>query len=419
MHKKIVKTLLYVTILIFVILITISAYLLFKSYSNKKVERDNDNKIIPNDDIVDKDNLDNIIDKASTDDESGVLDNETIDNKSDALEDDEQIDNPIPEVITTPITMAFAGDILLDDNWRPMQRYTSVGKGLKGVFSENLIEELNSADITMVNNEFPFSTRGKKIEDKAYTFRAHPDRVSILHEMGADIVSLANNHALDFGKDALLDTFDVLDQANIDYVGAGKDINRAKQAIFYELEDKKIGFLAASRVIYADSWYAKENSPGMIGIYDTTLLLNEITNTKEVCDYVVVYLHWGIESNNYPEEYQREMAKQFIDAGADIIIGAHPHVMQGIEYYKGKPIVYSLGNFWFSSYKRESALLKLTLNPDNSTLLQILPVYTGDCYTYITEDNEQQKNYFDFIEKLSFNISIDAEGNITEKQQQD
>lgn len=313
------------------------------------------------------------------------------------------------------ITMAFAGDILFADNSVPINKYDSVGKGIDGILSANLIKKMRKADIMMLNNEFAYSTRGEKIEGKSYTFRAHPERVNILHEMGVDIVSLANNHALDFGPDALLDTFETLDDAGIDYVGAGPNMDRAKDAIYHTIEDKTIAFLSASRVIYAGDWYATDTRAGMLGTYDPAILIEEIKLAKGKSDYIVVYVHWGVEGDNKPQEYQRTMAQQYIDAGADVVIGAHPHIMQGFEYYQGKPIIYSLGNFWFSSYKRESGLLEIILEPEGTVDVKIVPVMTGDSYTYMLENEDDIKKYYQYMSDISFGVSIDENGLITEE----
>ena len=97
----------------------------------------------------------------------------------------------------------------------------------------------------------------------------------------------------------------------------------------------------------------------MLSTYDPGILLEEIRKGREDCDYLVVYIHWGIERNDMPEEYQRQIGKQCIDAGADLVIGSHPHVLQGIEYYNGKPIVYSLGNYVFGSSIPRTVLLNV------------------------------------------------------------
>ena len=124
----------------------------------------------------------------------------------------------------------------------------------------------------------------------------------------------------------------------------------------------------------------------------------------------MVYVHWGKENTHKLLDYQKNLAKIYIDAGADAVIGGHPHVLQGIEIYKGKPIFYSLGNFWFSSATRETAIFKIILNPDDTMDFQIIPAMCEDTYTYMIHDENEKKEYFDFIESISFDIEIDENG---------
>jgi poly-gamma-glutamate synthesis protein (capsule biosynthesis protein) len=313
-----------------------------------------------------------------------------------------------------PIILGFAGDVNLDEDSYPVAKYAEEGKGILGVLSKDLVEEMNSADIMMLNNEFAYSTRGVEETDKSYTFRANPSSVVILNEMGVDIVSLANNHALDFGPDALLDTFSTLDTAGITYVGAGENMARAKLPIYYNIGDKIIAFVAASRVVFAMDWYATDTTPGMIGTYDPTLFMESIKEAKENADFVVAYVHWGVERNNYPENYQKVFAQNYIDAGADAVIGCHPHVMQGLTFYKGKPIAYSLGNFWFNKSTKESGMVKLYLEPDDTIRVQLLPVMNKDTKTYILTKEKERSAYFDYIEGISFDVKIDDNGFVTE-----
>lgn len=320
------------------------------------------------------------------------------------------------EPLDRPIVLGFAGDVNFDENSKPVARYDREKKGILGGLSEDLVEEMKAADIMMLNNEFAYSTRGRKTPNKSYTFRANPSRVGILHEMGVDIVSLANNHALDYGPDALMDTFATLEEAGIDYVGAGENLARAEAPVYYTIGNKKIAYLASSRVIFAMDWYATENSPGMVGTYDPTPLVKAIEKAAAESDYVVVFVHWGVERNDYPEKYQRDFAKKYIDAGADIVVGCHPHVMQGFEFYKGKPIAYSLGNFWFNSAHRESGLFKVYIDSDDSMRVQILPAMGKDTYTYLLTDEKDRKSYFDYMEKISFDVTIDEDGFITPKE---
>ncbi|NLY48256.1 MAG: CapA family protein [Clostridiales bacterium] len=341
--------------------------------------------------------------------EAGTEEADTADNEPGG----ESAQNEDEPSFNKPIILAFAGDVNLDEDSRPVARYDRENKGILGCISEDLVYEMNSADIFMLNNEFAFSTRGTEIVEKSYTFRAHPKRVDILKEMGTDIVSLANNHALDFGVEALLDTFTTLEEAGIDYVGAGINMDRAKAPVYYTIGDTTIAFVAASRVIYAMDWYATDTRPGMIGTYDPALFITSIKEARENSDFVVAYVHWGVERVHEPVEYQKELARKYIDAGADAIIGCHPHVMQGIEFYNGKVIAYSLGNYWFNSSKRESGLLKLYLNPDGSTDVQLLPVMNENTYTYQITDEDARRAYFEFMESISFDVTFDEEGYVS------
>jgi poly-gamma-glutamate synthesis protein (capsule biosynthesis protein) len=329
------------------------------------------------------------------------------------LEEKDEESDSSESVQTEPIVLGFAGDVNLDESSYPAAKYDAENKNILGCLSEDLLKEMKSADIMMLNNEFPYSTRGTKTPDKSYTFRADPGRVDILKEMGVDIVSLANNHALDYGPDALIDTFDTLDGAGIDYIGAGMDLDRAKAPVYYTVGDKTIAYVAASRVVFAMDWYASENGLGMIGTYDPALILESIKEAKQNSDFVVIFVHWGVERENYPVDYQRTLAKQYIDAGADAVIGCHPHVMQGLEFYKGKPIAYSLGNFWFNNSSRESGMLKLYLNPDGSVRTQILPAMQESTYTYLLKEKNDLTSYIDFMEGISFDVNIDEDGYIT------
>lgn len=323
----------------------------------------------------------------------------------------------VPTMIPKSIILGFAGDVNLDEDSKPVARYDNQNKGILGALSPELIEEMNLADIMMLNNEFAFSTRGTETPDKSYTFRANPKRVDILKEMGVDIVSLANNHTLDFGYDALEDTFATLEEAGIDYVGAGNTLDQAKAPVYYTIGDKKIAYVAASRVVFAMDWYATDTRPGMIGTYDPTLFLSSIKEADENSDFVVAYVHWGVERTNYPVEYQKTLAKQYIDAGADVVVGCHPHVMQGIEFYKGKPIAYSLGNYWFNASNRESGLLKIILDPDDTISVQLLPVMQENTYTYFIREKIAQNAYYKFMEEISFHVTFDENGYASEKIQ--
>ena len=308
-------------------------------------------------------------------------------------------------------SMFFTGDILLKN--AAVADYET--EGLNSIISEYLESEMNEADLTMVNEEFPFSTRGTQAPDKQFTFRINPSYVSVFQDMGVDVVSLANNHALDYGKEALLDSFSTLDEAGIPYVGAGETKERAEEAIFVESGGRTVGVLSASRVIPVVGWNIENEQPGLFCTYDSTRLVQRIKETKEQCDYVVVYVHWGLERKTYPEEYQRQLAMEYIDAGADLVVGNHAHVPQGIEYYKDVPIVYCLGNFIFNEDMVDTYALKVLWDTEGKTTLQILPVGITDYDTYELEGQERSE-FIHYLEGISFDVSIDENGYVSKKQ---
>lgn len=307
-------------------------------------------------------------------------------------------------------TIAFTGDILLNESVAP--NYDA--DGVNGLLDDTLLHLLQDADITMVNEEFPFSTRGTKMEDKSFTFRVNPSYVSAFQNMGVDIVSLANNHALDYGKEALSDTFETLDGAGIRYAGAGETEERAAQLQTFEVNGKTFGFLAASRVIPVTGWNVKNEQPGLFCTYDDADLLEEIRKAKEQCDFVAVFVHWGKERTTVLEEHQRTLGRNYIDAGADVVVGAHPHILQGIEYYNGKPIFYSLGNFIFNSSNESTAALQVTVSPENEVTCQLTAAFSTEGKTSAMDEASAQKLYAD-LTSLSDNVQVDASGVVTEK----
>lgn len=325
----------------------------------------------------------------------------------DVVENTENLHDEIEIGKSETFTMFFTGDVMLENS---MARYDE--QGINGILSEYLVNEMVSADMTVINNEFPFSTRGEQAPDKQFTFRVHPRYVSALQDMGVDVASLANNHALDFGQEALLDSFTTLDEAGIPYVGAGETKARAEEAAFVEADSRTVGVLSASRVIPVHSWNIINSQPGLFCTYDSARLVERINEIEDECDYVVVFVHWGIEREAYPEAYQRELAHQYIDAGADLVVGNHAHVPQGIEYYKGVPIVYCLGNYIFNPNMVDTYALKAVWDGENSTQLQIIPIGTSDLLTSELT-GEDKIDFYRYLEGISAGITIDEEGMVT------
>lgn len=310
--------------------------------------------------------------------------------------------------------LLFSGDVLLSDHvLNACQR----AGGISGVLDQGYRDLIANADYFMVNEEFPFSNRGTKAKDKQYTFRLAPEKVSMFQELGIDAVTLANNHALDYGTDALLDSCEVLDQAGIAHTGAGKNLEEARKPVRIEVGGKKIAVIGATRVIPQTDWSAGVSHPGMLATYDPTLLLEEIRKQKQENDYVFVMVHWGIERDERPQEYQRTLGKQYIDAGADLVIGSHPHVLQGVEYYKEKAIVYSLGNFIFGSSIPRTALLEVRLpgmEKDGNLGLRLIPGTSKSGYTQMFTEERSLQEFASYMQGISYGVVIGQDGRISQ-----
>lgn len=315
-------------------------------------------------------------------------------------------------------TVCFAGDINLDEAWCTTQYLNQQENGIRDCISEELISHMNQADVMCLNNEFTYSLGGAPLEGKAYTFRANPERVKILQELGVDIVKLANNHVYDYGSQALLDTFATLEAAEINYVGAGRNLQEAMEPVYIELDGKTVAFVAASRAEkYKMTPQATEDTPGILRCYDTTLFLETIAKAKENADFVLAYVHWGTEYSYELEDVQLTTGKAYLDAGADVVIGAHSHCLQGMEYYNGKPIIYSLGNYWFNEKTLDTMLLDLHFYGDDmggNIEVKVIPaVQSGFCTKIVTQDAEQERIY-SFLEGISVNVEIDENGIVKE-----
>lgn len=307
-------------------------------------------------------------------------------------------------------TILIGGDILLSQY--VLNAYDQAG-GIDGVLDEHYRSAIERADLFLANQEFPFSNRGTAAPDKEFTFRLPPERVSIFQEMGLDIVSLANNHALDYGREALTDTIETLDGAGISHLGAGENLDEAKAPVIRDINGIRIGFIGATRVIPAADWAATNLGSGMLATYDPAVLLEEIRSLRQHCDYLIVYVHWGIERAEKPQEYQRELGQLYLDAGADLVVGSHPHVLQGIEYYHDKPVVYSLGNFIFGSSIPKTTLLQVDIRKDEDefvSAISLIPGTSAAGYTRALTDEQALNQFYQYLESISFGAVFDGAG---------
>ncbi len=317
-------------------------------------------------------------------------------------------------------TVCFAGDINLDENWGTTHFLDAQENGIYDCISGELTEIMQSADIMCLNNEFTYSTGGSPLPGKAYTFRAMPERVEVLRQLGVDAVTLANNHVYDYGKEALLDTFAVLEEAEVPYFGAGRTLEDAMKPLYLEADGKRIALVGASRAEKNKMTpQATETEPGILRCYDTELYLQAIQEGKENADFCIAFVHWGTEYSYDLEQVQLETGKAYLDAGADAVIGAHSHCLQGMEYYDGKPIIYSLGNYWFNEKTLDTMLLQLHFTgteEDGQLEVQVIPAVQAGYRTTYTAEAKEQRRIYDFLESISVNVEISDEGIVKETE---
>lgn len=312
------------------------------------------------------------------------------------------------------VTITFAGDILFDENYAIMTRVVGNGDISNG-FSPELIEEMKSADIMMLNNEFSYSDGGTPLEEKQFTFRARPATVSYLNDLGVDIVSLANNHAYDYGESAFLDTMSVLESAGIAYVGAGRNLQEARRPVYYIINNMKIAIVAATqieRLDHPDTKGATETAAGVFRCWNGDNLLETIREAKANSDFVIAYIHWGTENETQIDWAQEKQAPEIAAAGADLIIGSHPHCLQPIGSVQGVPVVYSLGNFWFNSKTVDTGMFKVTIDESGLQSCQFLPCLQQGSRTELLQGEEKARILND-LRSMSAGVQIDNEGYIT------
>lgn len=247
------------------------------------------------------------------------------------------------------LSIAFTGDVLLDRGVRQQIQK----KGIEPLF-ESVAPLFHSVDATVINLECPVTSVCSPLHKK-YIFRAEPIWTEALSQAGITHAAMANNHTMDQGRSGLTDTNQSLLSAGITPIGYGNSSSESCQPVLIKKGKIKVA-LYNSVTLPLENWVYLESSPGVCQ-QPIEELKEEIRNFKRQNpeSYVVVILHWGVEYQPLPTFTQRKNAHLLIHAGADAIIGHHPHVIQKEEYYEDKPIFYSLGNFVFDQRKPETS----------------------------------------------------------------
>jgi poly-gamma-glutamate capsule biosynthesis protein CapA/YwtB (metallophosphatase superfamily) len=275
-----------------------------------------------------------------------------------------------------PLTVAAGGDVMGD---RGPGNYMDAHGGAS-VFAK-VTPYFEKAQLAFVNLEGPISNVGARQAGKEYTFRARTALADGLVSAGIDVVSMANNHVLDYGQAALKDCLLRLNRAGVAHAGAGLNSTSAAAPAMLVTRAGSVSVLAYTSII--PGGFAATSSHGGVNpvTEDHARIVKAIKAAAKKTDFVVVSVHWGTEYKSQANSEQRALAHQMIDAGADLIIGHHPHVIQGLEVYHDKLIAYSLGDFVFDHWSRatgEAFILQVSLRDEGPPAVNIVPVYVGD-----------------------------------------
>lgn len=282
---------------------------------------------------------------------------------------------------------------------------------------ELIAPTFNEADFVLANLESPLVPESYLPVPGKCTLRGAPEWGKILLGCGIKLVSLANNHVMDYGEGGLDSTLRALDEAGIAYIGAGRSANEACSPVIKEISGQKVAFLGRSSVEVSSSCYATTGTAG-VALLETHELVTNIKSCKEAADFVVVLLHWGIEHYRYPTTQQRKLARRLNEAGADLILGHHPHVLQGEERVGTGLVSYSSGNFLFdefpwsfvdsdgqermthstlSSLNRQGVILEITFSKTDPMIRHIFTRLSTDARVVLDESPSRKKDF----EKLS------------------
>lgn len=321
------------------------------------------------------------------------------------------------------IVIDFTGDVSFADGIATTDFMDHQMNGIYDCFSEDLLDEMQSADILMINNEFAYTDRGTALAGKAYTFRANPSRVALMSDLGADIVSVANNHVYDYDEIGLLDTLNTLSLAEMPYVGAGVNLEEAKKPAYFIIGGRKIAIVAATQIERTLN-YTKEATgvePGVMKCLHPEAFCETIREAKANADFVLVFPHWGTEGNaNYGAD-QVALARAFVEAGADAIIGGHTHCLQTVEYMDDVPIFYSLGNYWFSTTGNmpatyDTGLAQIHITPEGEIESYFIPCqFDAGVTSELNSEDIAYSNIIDSLNGMSLTAHIDEAGHISKK----
>lgn len=266
------------------------------------------------------------------------------------------------------LTFAFCGDVIWSTHVDDVAKKHGIG-----YLFQKVAPLLNQVDYVVANMEGCISTRGTRM-DKEYTFRAPAVLASALRRAGIDIVTLGNNHAKDYGPTALLDTFEHLRRAGVRWVGAGANTEEASQPIWIEEKGIRVAVVSFTAVV-PKGFPAGKGTPG---VATPDHVIPRLPENRRRADVVIAVPHWGTEGIHTPPPKQKRIARMLSEAGVHLIVGHHPHVVQGYERIGEAHVLYSVGNFVHtprSTAARRAAILWAEVYPDGVRNLRVIPLW--------------------------------------------
>ena len=255
-----------------------------------------------------------------------------------------------------PITVSFVGDVHGES---PIAEALAAGENPFAAY----VARLSEADITVANLETTVGSAGTP-DDKEFVFQAPPALATTLAESGVDVVSMANNHGMDYGHEGARETVLIAEAAGLDVIGYGETAAAAYAPRIFDVEGRTVAVVALTRVMPRIEWAASETGPGMASAYDLDQAIAAVRQAATDAEHVVVTIHWGQELHSCPDETQETMALALAAAGADAIVGHHAHVLQGVVGVEDTIVAYGLGNFAFNARDaatRQTGVLTVTL----------------------------------------------------------
>lgn len=285
-----------------------------------------------------------------------------------------------PAVMADELTLMAVGDILPHPSWQKFQIPVSQ-------LMKNVVEKLFEADVVIGNLETPLTDCSEHTDSKCdesikkkreFVFKScRSGTAQGLKDAGFTVLTLANNHMMDYKEEGLVDTLDGLQKAGIVTAGAGVDLDSASRPATLDIKGRKMLVISAADVVPKD-YDATVDRPGIASMKDADVLIKQVKAAREDSPdaIIILSLHWGVEASLTPTARQKDIAHRLIDAGADLILGHHPHRLQGVELYKGRPVFYSLGNFQFDTNPPgdESVIAKVVYGDGQAATVSVVPV---------------------------------------------